>query len=179
MSDLSSERTVSARASPQHKGFKMPATASGDWASGTSAPKPFITTLRETPWKSQLLQNKMPLDVEFDPESKRKAEEAECQKKFHAAPVPEHVHLSLYHDITEAQEKARKMGVEQRKDFLLSMQKPFSFVEREERKKKVLTQQLSSSAPSPNTTESTEVRRSIPKAVMDPGVSEHLKGKNA
>ncbi|KAJ8288819.1 hypothetical protein COCON_G00014780 [Conger conger] len=177
MSDLSSVKTVPTRASPQPRASQMPATTSAAWASGTTAPKPFSMSLRETQRRFQLLQNKMPLDVETDLESKRKAEEAECQKQFRAAPVPGHVNLSLYHVITEAQEKARKTGVEQRKDFLLSVQKPFRFMEREEKKKQELTKQLSSSAPSANTAVSNEVRRSIPKAVMDPGVSDHLKEK--
>ncbi|XP_064184784.1 protein FAM161B isoform X1 [Anguilla rostrata] len=177
LSDLRSVKTVPSRASPQPRGSQRPATTSAALATGATVSKPFSMTLRETQRKFQQLQNSKAQDVEMYLESKRKAEEEECQKKFRAAPVPEHVHLSLYHDITEAQEKARKTGVEQRKDFLLSMQKPFSFLEREEKKKKELTEQLHSSAPSPNISKSIEVRRPIPKAVKDPGVSEHLKEK--
>ncbi|KAJ8341596.1 hypothetical protein SKAU_G00338870 [Synaphobranchus kaupii] len=177
LSDLSSVQTVPSRASPQPRGSQRPATTSAAWASGTTVPKPFSLTLRETQRKFQLLQNKMPLDVEGDLESKRKAEEAECQKQFRAAPVPEHVYLSLYRDIAEAREEARKTGLEQRKDFLLSMQKPFRFVEREEKRKTELNKELGRPAPSPSTTKSIEVRKPIPKAVKDPGVTENLKEK--
>ncbi|XP_062295754.1 protein FAM161B [Scomber scombrus] len=64
--------------------------------------------------------------------------EAECQKKFCALPVPDHVSLSLYQEMVELREKERKQGHEQRKHFLLSVQKPFSFQEREKEKREKL-----------------------------------------
>ncbi|XP_053191134.1 protein FAM161B [Scomber japonicus] len=61
--------------------------------------------------------------------------EAECKKKFCALPVPDHVSLPLYREMVELREKERKQGHEQRKHFLLSVQKPFSFQEREKEKR--------------------------------------------
>ncbi|XP_030299448.1 protein FAM161B isoform X2 [Sparus aurata] len=69
---------------------------------------------------------------------KEKEAEAECQKKFHAPPVPSHVNKPLYQEMTELKEKERKQGREQRRDFLLSIQKPFSFQEREKEKREKL-----------------------------------------
>lgn len=67
----------------------------------------------------------------------RKDEEAqaECQKKFCALPVPSHVVHPLYQEMVELREKKRKQGLEQRREFLLSIQKPFSFQEREKEKR--------------------------------------------
>lgn len=70
--------------------------------------------------------------------SKEEEAEAECQKKFCARPVPSHVIQPAYHDMMELREKERKQGHEQRTQFLLSIQKPFSFLEREMKKREKL-----------------------------------------
>ncbi|KAM9708949.1 protein FAM161B isoform 1-T2 [Menidia menidia] len=67
--------------------------------------------------------------------SKEEEAEAECQKKFCAVPVPHWVIQPIYQEMMEMRERERKQGHEQRKGFLLSLQKPFSFQEREERKR--------------------------------------------
>ncbi|KAG7275430.1 hypothetical protein CRUP_033163 [Coryphaenoides rupestris] len=65
--------------------------------------------------------------------------EVECRKQFRALPVPSHVGLPLYHRMTQLREARRKQCLDQRKDFLLSTQKPFSFQERErERRDKLV-----------------------------------------
>ncbi|KAM8737131.1 protein FAM161B isoform 2-T3 [Acanthopagrus schlegelii] len=69
---------------------------------------------------------------------KEKEAEAECQKKFRAPPVPSHVNKPLYQEMNELKEKERKQCREQRRDFLLSIQKPFSFQEREKEKREKL-----------------------------------------
>uniref|UniRef100_A0A3Q3E4U0 FAM161 centrosomal protein B n=1 Tax=Labrus bergylta TaxID=56723 RepID=A0A3Q3E4U0_9LABR len=69
---------------------------------------------------------------------KEREAEAECQKKFCALPVPSHVTQPLYQEMMELREKERKQGREQRRDFLLSIQKPFNFQEREKEKKEKL-----------------------------------------
>ncbi|XP_028251869.1 protein FAM161B [Parambassis ranga] len=69
---------------------------------------------------------------------KEEEAEAECQKKFCALPVPTHVLQPAYQDMMELREKERKQGHEQRTQFLLSIQKPFSFQEREMKKREKL-----------------------------------------
>ncbi|XP_015242335.1 PREDICTED: protein FAM161B [Cyprinodon variegatus] len=59
--------------------------------------------------------------------------EAECKKKFSAAPVPTCVIQPIYQEMMELREKERKEGHEQRKEFLLSIQKPFSFEQRDKK----------------------------------------------
>ncbi|XP_077477612.1 protein FAM161B isoform X2 [Stigmatopora argus] len=61
--------------------------------------------------------------------------EAECKKKFSAHPVPIQVKLPLYQEMVEKRDKKREQGLEHRKSFLLSFQKPFSFQEREKKKR--------------------------------------------
>ncbi|XP_060918365.1 protein FAM161B isoform X2 [Labrus mixtus] len=73
---------------------------------------------------------------------KEREAEAECQKKFCALPVPSHVTQPLYQEMMELREKERKQGREQRRDFLLSIQKPFNFQEREKEKKEKLIAML-------------------------------------
>ncbi|XP_038584617.1 protein FAM161B [Micropterus salmoides] len=74
--------------------------------------------------------------------SKEEEAEAECQKKFCALPAPSNVSQPLYQEMVELREKERKQGREQRRDFLLSIQKPFSFQEREKEKREKLIAML-------------------------------------
>lgn len=67
-------------------------------------------------------------------QKKEEEEEAECKKKFSAAPIPSRVTQPLYQEMLELREKERKQVHEQRKEFLLSNQKPFSFEERDKNK---------------------------------------------
>lgn len=73
---------------------------------------------------------------------KEEEAEAECQKKFCALPAPSHVIQPLYQEMMEMKEKESKQGREQRKNFLLSTQKPFSFQEREREKREKLIAML-------------------------------------
>lgn len=70
---------------------------------------------------------------------KEEEAEAECQKKFVALPAPSRVKQPLYQEMMDRKEKQRKLVVEQRTNFLLSIQKPFSFQEREREKRDKLT----------------------------------------
>ncbi|XP_061824765.2 protein FAM161B [Nerophis lumbriciformis] len=65
---------------------------------------------------------------------KEEAEEAECKKKFSALPIPSQIRHPLYQEMMEQRDKERKQRLEQRKTFLLSVQKPFSFQDREKKK---------------------------------------------
>ncbi|XP_051578310.1 LOW QUALITY PROTEIN: protein FAM161B [Myxocyprinus asiaticus] len=117
-------------------------------------------------------RQKKPLPQETK-KAKEEADLAECQKQFCVVPIPEHISEPLYDDLIREQERLRKEGREQRKDFLLTMQKPFTFHKREEKKQERLKEMASS-----NQSEKTEpviVRKPIPQAVSDPRFSERLK----
>uniref|UniRef100_A0A671R3R2 FAM161 centrosomal protein B n=1 Tax=Sinocyclocheilus anshuiensis TaxID=1608454 RepID=A0A671R3R2_9TELE len=111
------------------------------------------------------------------PDSQKAKEEAgltECQKQFRVALVPEHVSKPLYDDLIHEQERLRKEGREQRRDFLFTTQKPFRFHKREEKKRERLKEEVASA----NKSEKTEpvcVRKPITKAVSEPRFSEQLK----
>ncbi|XP_068436135.1 protein FAM161B [Clinocottus analis] len=74
--------------------------------------------------------------------TKEEEAEAECLRKFCAHPVPSHVNQPRYQKMMELREEERNQGHEQRRDFLLSIQRPFSFQEREKEKKEKLITML-------------------------------------
>ncbi|XP_071376992.1 protein FAM161B [Centroberyx affinis] len=102
-----------------------------------------VRTSRVTDRGTQQLQQQAPSKTQLAPVSKEEEAEAESQRKFCAVPVPSHVSLPRYHEMLQMREKERKQGREQRKSFLLSLQKPFSFQEREREKREKLIAMLS------------------------------------
>lgn len=106
--------------------------------------------------------------------NKEEEAKAECLKKFCALPVPSHVAQPLYQEMMELREKERKQGHEQRRDFLLSIQKPFSFQEREKEKREKLITMLNQVSPDQNNKAAT-VRKPPHKDLKDSSDSE-LKG---
>ncbi|KAK2826109.1 hypothetical protein Q5P01_020323 [Channa striata] len=69
---------------------------------------------------------------------KEEEAEAECKKKFCALPAPSHVIEPLYQEMMEMKENKRRQGREQRMNFLIAIQKPFNFQEREREKRQKL-----------------------------------------
>lgn len=106
---------------------------------------------------------------------KEEEAEAECQKKFSALPVPGHVIQPLYQEMMELREKERKQGHEQRREFLLSIQKPFSFQEREKEKREKLIQMLNQVSHDHKNKVAT-VRKPLYKEVKDSSDTSELKG---
>ncbi|KAK7141989.1 hypothetical protein R3I94_011627 [Phoxinus phoxinus] len=104
--------------------------------------------------------------------AKEEADLVECQKQFSVAPVPEHISKPLYDNLIHEQERLRKQGREQRRDFLLTTQKPFRFHKREEKKKK---KEEMDSANKSEKTQPVCVRKPIPKAASAPRFPEQLK----
>ncbi|MBN3273761.1 F161B protein, partial [Polyodon spathula] len=118
----------------------------------------------------------MSLDLKKQLVEKREAEEAECQKQFRAMPIPAHVYLPLFDEINDSREEQRRLNLDRRKEILLSIQKPFSFAEREEKKKEQTRQMLRTAPPSTLSGNiKPKVKNKIPKSVQDPTVSDHLK----
>ncbi|MCI4382667.1 hypothetical protein PGIGA_G00017620 [Pangasianodon gigas] len=161
--------------------FNRPQRSSStpDLSSKMSQNKPLNSsgTLRSTmthsqdPWKKTHLCDKEPKQVTTD---KEELDWAECQKQFRVSPVPEHIFKLLYDDIVKEQERVRQEGRQQRKEFLLSIQKPFRFHQREEKRRDRLKPGTSADKHSENKKD--DGRRScIPKAVTDPAISEQLK----
>ncbi|XP_069571066.1 protein FAM161B [Brachyistius frenatus] len=102
-------------------------------------------------------------------QSKEDEAVAECQKKFCALPVPGHVTRPVYQEAMERREKERKQGREQRRQFLLSTQKPFSFPQREkEKREKLMLNRVSHE----QRNKDTRVRKSFHKDVKESPDSE-------
>lgn len=146
-----------------HRVVRQKLTSNGNKASSTVTSS--MKIVREN--------HRRPLPKETQ-KAKEEADMAECEKQFHVPPVPEHVSKSLYKDLIQDQERLRQDGLDQRRDFLLAMQKPFRFHKREEKKRERRKEEMASAS----TSEKTEPvcgRKPIPKAVSNPRFSEQLK----
>lgn len=162
--------------------FKRPQRSSStpDLSSKMSQPKRLISsgTLRSTmshsqdPWRRTHICAKELKQVTTD---KEELDWAECQKQFRVSPVPEHIFRVVYDDIVQEQEKVRQEGRQQRQEFLLSIQKPFRFHQREERRRDRPKPETRADKLNENKKDDGR-RRCIPKAVTDPAISEQLKG---
>ncbi|XP_042300983.1 protein FAM161A [Sceloporus undulatus] len=112
------------------------------WSPKITVPQPFQMTIREAKKRQQNIKSKSLIELENNLLKKQWEEEAECQKKFRANPVPAYVFVPLYHEIMKQNEEHRKSLRERRREILLAMQKPFKFIEREAQKKELRRVQL-------------------------------------
>ncbi|XP_038195574.1 protein FAM161A isoform X2 [Arvicola amphibius] len=113
------------------------------WAPTITVPVPFQMTVREQkrreegPKARSGLESRQKLPKRDDDE-----DDAECKKKFRANPVPSCLLLPLYEDLVRQGEERRRSARERSKAELLSSQKPFKFIAREEQKQAVREKQL-------------------------------------
>ncbi|NXN18274.1 F161A protein, partial [Indicator maculatus] len=142
------------------------------WSPKVTVPKPFQMTIREARKKEQNIKSKSQIEMENNLLKKQLEEEAECQKKFRANPVPAAVFLPLYHEIVQQNEERRRSVKERSKLKLLASQKPFKFIEREKQRNEIRKMQLRDlSAP-----EKKKLFRAkpVPKYVYSPSVKDKL-----
>ncbi|XP_053119815.1 protein FAM161B isoform X3 [Hemicordylus capensis] len=149
-------------------------STSAAWISSITIPQPFRMTLREAHKKSQLLKSNVLLEAETTTYKRQSQEEAECQKQFRAQPVPAHVYLPLYQEIMEKNEIRRQVETQKRRELLLSMQKPFSFQEKEEKRKETIRQKILEML-APVEKSVSKVRKKIPKSIYEPVFGDKLK----
>ncbi|NWV44379.1 F161A protein, partial [Grantiella picta] len=150
-----------------HKKQKM-------WSSRVTVPKPFQMTIREAQKKEQNVKSKSQIELENHLLKKQLEEEAECQKKFRANPVPAAVFLPLYHDIVQRNEERRRSVKERSKLKLLASQKPFKFIERERQRSEIRKMQLKDISPPENKTKVFRAKP-VPKCVYSPDFNDKLK----
>ncbi|XP_041837826.1 protein FAM161A [Melanotaenia boesemani] len=143
------------------------------WKSRITIPKPFLMTMREA--ERQKLGLKTRSDVELEnTELRRQMEQlAECQRKFRASPVPAHVHLPLYTELQERNEERRKTMRDREEQHLRTIQKPFSFLERERLKKE--QKQLHQSQRSEQEKVQPFKAKPVPKSVYTAALGEQMK----
>ncbi|XP_006206199.2 protein FAM161B [Vicugna pacos] len=143
------------------------------WASSITVPQPFRMTLREARKKAQWLASPASFEHERQQAQKQGQEEAECHRQFRAQPVPAHVYLPLYKEIMERSEARRQAGIQKRKELLLSSLRPFSFLEKEEQRKKVAQQRDLATTAKAKVPRQKATRR-IPKSILEPALGDKL-----
>ncbi|XP_040528630.1 protein FAM161B isoform X2 [Gallus gallus] len=152
-----------------------PKSASSPWIPSITIPQPFKMTLREARKKSQLMKSNMFLELDKLKDKRQSQDEAECQKQFRAQPVPAHVFLPLYHEIMEQNEVRRQIATQKRKELLLSTQRPFSFLEKEEKKKEAIRQKFLAAATPNESSKLKKVNRKVPRSTNDTLLGDKLK----
>ncbi|XP_026705221.1 protein FAM161B isoform X2 [Athene cunicularia] len=157
------------------KSCLRPKSASSPWIPSITIPQPFKMTLREARKKSQLVKSYMFLELDKQRDKRQSQDEAECQKQFRAQPVPAHVFLPLYQELMEQNETRRRIATQKRKELLLSTQRPFSFLEKEERKKEAIRQKFLAAATPNESSKQKQTSRKVPKSTYDPLLGDKLK----
>ncbi|KAF1511469.1 hypothetical protein FQV19_0003452, partial [Eudyptula minor] len=152
-----------------------PKSASSPWIPSITIPQPFEMTLREARKKSQLMKSYMFLELDKQRDKRQSQDEAECQKQFRAQPVPAHVFLPLYQEIMEQNEIRRQIATQKRKELLLSTQRPFSFLEKEEKKKEAIRQKFLAAATPNENSKQKQASKKVPKSTYEPLLGEKLK----
>ncbi|XP_073528405.1 protein FAM161A isoform X2 [Phyllobates terribilis] len=145
-----------------------------EWSHRVTIPQPFDMTVRESKKKEMNVKSKSEIEMENNLLKKRLEEEAECQKKFRANPVPASVYLPLYHEIVERNEERRNFVKYRSKEILQASQKPFLFNEREERKKQEKKMQLEDLPDSVHTFKHFKAKP-VPKSIYGTSANEKLK----
>ncbi|KAI1896854.1 hypothetical protein AGOR_G00099140 [Albula goreensis] len=143
------------------------------WRHRVTVPQPFQMTLREMEKKRRKVKTRSEVELENALLKKQLEELTECQKKFRASPVPAHVYLPLYEDITTRNEERRRFFRQRDQHNLLNSQKPFSFLERERLKKEQREAQLQKLAPKEE--RKTFRAKPVPKSLYDSTVSDQIK----
>ncbi|XP_063297925.1 protein FAM161A [Pelobates fuscus] len=159
---------------PDHRKAQMQSNKKKAWSHKLTVPEPFQMTVRESKKKEMNIKSKSEIELENNILKKALEEEAECQKKFRANPVPASVYLPLYHEIVERNEERRKFVKEKSKEILLASQKPFQFIEREKHKKAVQKLHLSR-LPNPEHKAKLFKAKPVPKSIYGESAKERLK----
>ncbi|NWH64906.1 F161B protein, partial [Geococcyx californianus] len=152
-----------------------PKSASSPWIPSITIPQPFKMTLREARRKSQMMKSYMFLELDKQRDKRQSQDEAECQKQFRAQPVPAHVFLPLYQEIMQQNEIRRQIATQKRRELLLSTQRPFSFLEKEEKKKEAIRQKFLAAAIPNETSKKKQLSKKVPKSTCDQLLGDKLK----
>ncbi|NWW50041.1 F161A protein, partial [Pedionomus torquatus] len=159
---------------PRSPAFRVIQKKHKAWSPKVTVPKPFQMTIREARKKEQNLKSKSQIELEKNLLKKQLEEEAECQKKFRANPVPAAVFLPLYHEIVQRNEERRRSVKERSRLKLLASQKPFKFIEREKQRNEIRKMQLRDLSTPEKKTKLFKAKP-VPKYVYSPAVTDKLK----
>ncbi|NWX11684.1 F161A protein, partial [Aegotheles bennettii] len=159
---------------PSSPAFRTTQKKQKAWSPKVTVPKPFQMTIREARKKEQNVKSKSQMEMENNLLKKQLEEEAECQKKFRANPVPAAVFLPLYRDIMQRNEERRRSVKERSKLKLLACQKPFKFIEREKQRSEIRKMQLRDLSVPEKKTKLFKAKP-VPKCVYSPALDDKLK----
>ncbi|KAM9382153.1 protein FAM161A [Phaethornis superciliosus] len=159
---------------PSSPVFRVTRKKQKAWSPKLTVPKPFQMTIREARKKEKNIKSKSQMEMENSLLKKQLEEEAECQKKFRANPVPAAVFLPLYHEIVQRNEERRRSVKERSKLKLLSSQKPFKFIEREKQRSEIRKMQLRDLSVPEKKTKLFKAKP-VPKYVYSSAVNDKLK----
>uniref|UniRef100_A0A8D0H1F9 Protein FAM161A n=1 Tax=Sphenodon punctatus TaxID=8508 RepID=A0A8D0H1F9_SPHPU len=159
---------------PKSPAWKKTRRKKKEWSPKVTMPEPFQMTIREAKKKQQNVKSKSQIELENSLLKKQLEEEAECQKKFRANPVPAYVFLPLYHEIMERNEERRRFVKERCRDILLASQQPFQFIEREEQRKEIRKMQVKDLSASQEQTKVFKAKP-VPKFVYSQAINDKLK----
>ncbi|XP_004476590.2 protein FAM161A isoform X1 [Dasypus novemcinctus] len=162
----------------QHKDPDFPAVEKirkkpKEWVPTITVPEPFQMMIREQKKKEENMKSKSDIEMAHNL-LKNQDDDAECQKKFRANPVPAYVFLPLYQDLVKQNEERRRYMKEKNKEALLASQKPFKFIAREEQKQAAREKQLRDFLKSKNKRNRFKARP-IPRSTYSWSVSDRLK----
>ncbi|XP_049997138.1 protein FAM161A isoform X6 [Alexandromys fortis] len=153
------------------------------WVPTITVPVPFQMTVREQKRREEMQKARSGLESRQKlPKRDDDEDEAECKKKFRANPVPSCLLLPLYEDLVRQTEERRRIARERSKAELLSSQKPFKFIAREEQKQAVREKQLRDLFKSKRKTKRFKARpvpHSIYRAAANAKSKEEELGRNA
>lgn len=77
----------------------------------------------------------------------------------------------------EQNEIRRQIATQKRKELLLATQRPFSFLEKEEKKKEAIRQKFLAAATTNESSKLKQVSKKVPKSTYDSLLGDKLKGK--
>ncbi|KAM7009438.1 protein FAM161A isoform 1-T1 [Tautogolabrus adspersus] len=158
------------------KGKKRQGQTEGEhdpWKHRMTIPKPFHMMLREAERRKHGIKTRSEIEQE-NAELRRQLEEmTECQRKFRASPVPAHIHLPLYEELQERNEERRRSMREREEQPHYTIQKRFSFLERERLKKE--QKQLRQAQQSDQEKNKPFKAKPVPKSVYAAASGEQMK----
>lgn len=141
-----------------------------EWRHRITIPQPFKMSIRDS--LKQKKKTSAQEELEEQRLAKQRQEEAECEKRFKAQPVPAHVYLPKYEEIMERNETRRKYIKQICQELLESQVKPFNFDIREKEKKS----QRAHSAPvkRPDRTSHSFKAKPVPRHIFSQDIDEKL-----
>lgn len=144
-----------------------------EWRPRITIPQPFSMTLREenTPKK----KSKSMLSAEREKMEREAKEEAEMRKQFRATPVPASTYIPLYELINAKNQERRERVKHRSKDLLESTERPFSFMKREEEKKRLKAEAFRLRHPTEEGQAVMFRAQPVPKHLFDPQVNEQIR----